>query len=402
MAETTTTVVPTSQKAGVRPIGFMLDDGVTGTLKQHSMVVRPEDLTRTETSRVSVQQTLDPGNPAWVDNFGPGLPTINISGHTGWRYVEGQGDGMEQFEKLNQIAFVEWHQRRQRAINWGMDPDLVKLIFADALDDFTWVVVPQNFTLRRSRSRPLLMQYQISLQVVSTDVDVPPLQPAVPPAKPGGSSNDLLADLGLESLADVLANITSLAADIADFVSGTIGALAKGFLELTAKILGVVKRIIGTIKGAIDTVTGAFLDVAVDIMKAGRNLFIAAQSVMSFPDYVKHRFMQVSSAFNAAYCIMKNAFKKRKFYASYGDWYGASTCSSTAGGSPLSPLRNINPFTLLKSNDAAPFYVSSSAAIAISSAAAMDPVLAPSSYSSTTMMMSDITSGVGVNEVAYA
>ena len=61
---------PTSQKAGVRPISFVLVDGNAGTTVSISLSIRPEDLTRTEPTTATAQRTL---GGAWVDNFGPGM-----------------------------------------------------------------------------------------------------------------------------------------------------------------------------------------------------------------------------------------------------------------------------------------------------------------------------------------
>src|SRR5277367_3573779 len=78
---------PPSQKVGSAPISFIFIDGSipapnTWTL---NLVIRPEELTRTDPSRMTVQQTL---GGAWADDFGPGLGSINISGTTGWRMNE--------------------------------------------------------------------------------------------------------------------------------------------------------------------------------------------------------------------------------------------------------------------------------------------------------------------------
>ena len=383
--------VPTSQKADVRPISFLLSDGGGGGMQSVALVVRPEDLTRVEPSRMSIQQTLDPEMPSWVDSFGPGLPTVNISGHTGWRDINGSGDGIAQFEKLNQIAFKDWHALRMKAINAGRDPDQVRLIFSDALDNFTYVVAPQSFTLRRSRSRPLLMQYQISMQAVSTSVD---------PAPGGGFGlfGDILADLGLESLGDVLGKIDAMATDVAGLINGSVGVLAKDFLNMSSKVLGVTMRVVGSLKGSIDKVTGAFLGVARDIMRSGRNLFTAVSAVMALPSYAKFRMMQVASAFNTGFCILKNIFKARRTFPKYNDWYGASSCSSTAGGSPLSPLRDINPFYLLNKTTGSPFQVSQAASTAIQNAVGMDAVRTPPVLSETSNMLRLISGGVAVNE----
>src|SRR6266403_1669765 len=117
---------PSSQKSGVRPISFVLVDSgnPSGSILASNaltLYIRPEDLTRTATSRISAQQTL--GGIAWADNFGRGIPTINISGHTGWRRPDdpalGTDDGVDRFKKLKNQVFNNWHARRQVAIENG-------------------------------------------------------------------------------------------------------------------------------------------------------------------------------------------------------------------------------------------------------------------------------------------
>lgn len=69
---------PPSQKAGDRPITFVLE--VDGRIaSQVTLALRPEDLSRTDSSSVTVHHTLA---GAWADNFGPGLASIQISGTT--------------------------------------------------------------------------------------------------------------------------------------------------------------------------------------------------------------------------------------------------------------------------------------------------------------------------------
>jgi hypothetical protein len=139
-----------------------------------TLKVRPEDLTRTEPSRVSVHQTLGRVVNGWADNFGEGLPSVTIAGTTGWRTSAASGeDGAQAFETLNRLVVHEYHEAKQAAIDSGMDPATVKLLFVDMLDGFTWNVAPMNFVLRRSKSRPLLFQYNIVLQAISTDIDNP-------------------------------------------------------------------------------------------------------------------------------------------------------------------------------------------------------------------------------------
>jgi len=155
-------IPPTSQKAGFRPISFLLSNGVTGTLTSIDLLIRPEELTRSAPSRLSATQTF---GGAWVDNFGPGLVGINIAGHTGWRGGL-FADGFELFQELKTTVFDQWHSQRAAAVAAGQDPAQIQLIFSDALDANVDIVVPNVFTLRRNRTRPLLMMYQIGMTVV--------------------------------------------------------------------------------------------------------------------------------------------------------------------------------------------------------------------------------------------
>ncbi|MFM0165774.1 hypothetical protein PQR39_35760, partial [Paraburkholderia sediminicola] len=110
---------PPSQKPGDCPISFTMDDLTTGAAPQVlALNIRPEELTRTEMSRVSVQQTL---GGAFADDFGAGLTQINISGNTGWRGFNGI-DGMTFFKQLRDASFTNWHLLRNQAMQKGLDP----------------------------------------------------------------------------------------------------------------------------------------------------------------------------------------------------------------------------------------------------------------------------------------
>lgn len=122
------------------------------------LALRPEDLTWSEPSRMAVINTF---GGAWIDSFGPGIATITIAGHTGWRGGS-DGDWLARFERLHKEVFAGWHDKTKGAA------DLTPLAydFVDGLDERVAKVVPQSFTLRRSRSRPLLVQYNIQLLVI--------------------------------------------------------------------------------------------------------------------------------------------------------------------------------------------------------------------------------------------
>jgi hypothetical protein len=360
----------------MRPISFVLDDPVTQKIAAFTLNIRPEELTRTETSRMSVNQTLGDKTPAWVDSFGPGLPTINIAGHTGWRGANGF-DGMAIFEQLHKICFADLHDKRRIAAQKGIDPNKVSLIFADALDHFSWVVVPlpNSFVLRRSRSRPLLMQYNIALQVVDTNIDnVNKILSAF------SSSKDLLSAFGLDSLSASLKTIQEVAGEIAGFIDGTLGKASAAFLSMAGNVLNVVSAVVSSVKGSIDTVTGSLLSVARNVMMAGRYLMASVSQVMGLISYAEYRVQQVMGAFSNVICLLTNVFTSGISLGNYSAWYGSSNCSSTSGGSPLSPLSGQNPFALLNqsaSTSVGSITTSTDAGSLLKTYAYADPVTQP-------------------------
>ena len=123
--------------------------------------IHPEGYTYRRPSRGSVINTLD---AAFLDDFGEGVGSISIEGHTGW----GGGDeGLTQFKNL-ELIFEEYHIRRDTIANAdiGVDPSIIQLWLLDTLNFEASSVYPEEFILTRSKNRPLLYQYQIRLIVL--------------------------------------------------------------------------------------------------------------------------------------------------------------------------------------------------------------------------------------------
>lgn len=358
---------PSSQKPADCPVGFVLDDTIVypgSSLQFHGLYIRPEDLTRSEPSRISVEQTL---GGTFLDDFGAGLRSLQIAGHTGWLQDSKKKDGLDRMLDLRETVFAQYHDSRQAARDKGLDPAKVDLIFVDYLNHYVYSVAPQNFVLKRSKSRPLLAMYQITLAVMHEIDDIRFVQSLLPqdPAKP---------DFGaaMASLADVVAKIQVWATDIQNFVSNTLGAPVKQFLALTAKILTLVQGV----KSAVDGVAKSLIQVATDLTQAGSNLFRAAAGLANLPGQIKARLMEVAGAFSAAFCAMSNIFSTNLLLLpDYAPLYGSSSCSSTIGGAPLSPLRNTNGLAGVASTDSPQ---QASAGAAISAMKNLDPTNPPS------------------------
>ena len=380
---------PSSQKAGDRPISFVLDDqtALGGSPVSLDLVIRPEDLTRTDPSRINVQQTL---GGAWADSFGPGVPMININGHTGWRRTDGDSnDGQERFVALKEQVFDNWHASRKAAVQAGQDPNGVQLVFSDALDGFAVVVAPMNFALRRSRSRPLLLQYSIQMAVLDQNVD----QLGYLQFGGGFLDADVTQSLGLDSLTASINEITGYINQVHTFVDRTLVAPVKAFMNQTARLYNAVT---GAVSAASNTV-GSLISVATLSARAGMNLFRTMATVASLPTFARSMLMQVAGSYSNAFCVLRNALHQRLTYPDYSSLYGSSNCSSTSGGRPISMLAGVNPFyQIVPSTGALPVTLSTSGNTAMATLANSDPVLAPMTTSDLSSALRDVNSGLAV------
>lgn len=381
------TQAPSSQVD--RPITFLLDDSVSGVGPSQAVTlyVRPEDLTHQQPSRVNVVQTL--GSGAWADSFGPGVSTITISGHTGWRRGAGQDrDGEGRFQQLRATVFDEWHLRRERAVAASADPAQVKLIFSDALDSIVATVAPMQFVLRRSRSRPLLFQYQIQMAVLQLGTGG-----LMGPGLPGslGATQSALAALGLESLGASLAKIRAFANSARSFIDQNLLAPVRSFLATTQAIYGEVSSTIDAVTG----VPASLLAVARTSALAGANLFRTFAAVAGLPYLVRGELMQVASAYTNIVCLLRNALAAPDTYLDYSSIYGSSNCSSTAGGRPLSTYAGSNTMEAIVPAPKPPIVaVSADAQAALRELSASDVVLSPMSTTQAALSAGRISAGV--------
>ena len=324
---------PQSQKPLFCPVGFVLDDKTAGEDSPPflfaPLTIRPEHLTRPEQSRSNVAQTL---GGAWVDNFGPGLATIQISGTTGWRgsWIR---DGVSDFLYLYDVVYQQWHLRRNLAIQNGADPNDVRLIFIDGLDRDVSVVEPKAFRLARDRNRPLLMMYDIVMTVLSKGVPgdgFPLFKTGIP-----------FLDDALSAISDALATVQDAISTVQQWVDAYILAPVSAFMGLTGLIMGQVQQIIGTTK----MLTGSIFGAALGIAQGGMNLFRALGGLLTLPANVAGQIAGVASAYATMFCTLTRSLKNVSLLPNFADVYGASGCSSTTlGASPISPLRGTNPF----------------------------------------------------------
>lgn len=383
-------MAPPTQKAAWRPISFVLHDTATGALPVVvPLSIRPEDLTRTETSRLTATQTL---GGAWADNFGPAIPTVQIAGHTGWG-AGGRQDGLSAFQNLHARVFTGWHLARANAAASGLDPDKVRLIFCDGLDGFTWLVAPQNFVLKRNKTRPLLAQYQISLLWLDDVM-----------SDGGGALSGLFDGLfgsflgsvsGILSKSRSLGTLTSAIGALRGVLDGQVGNLLgsfgepfDGFTNLAEQAL---TKALETIEGGSVTsgsTAGAVVSLASDLARGGANAMSMIQTAVGDMTLsAKADLQQAGSALGTAATLLDGALKPERYMTDYSGLYGSA----------LSSLSAENPFPYYLSSDPRGVSMTPQAWSALSALKSADPVLAPAPLNNIGLNMAAIAAGTTLN-----
>ena len=380
---------PTSQKADVRPISFVLEESGAPLLSL-DLAIRPEDLTRQDPSRLSVVQTL---GGAWGDDFGPGIGNITLSGTTGWRAGGGVADGEARFKQLRTAVFDEWHIRRAAARKAGKNPDAIALVLADSLNNTIDQVAPNSFTLRRSRSRPLLLQYQISLTVLgkgSSGLD----GGGGDVIGNGGSGDDeSLLDTIIASMSGAIDRIGQLSKDIGSFIDRNFTSYVGGFIT---SAMAVFKKVTGLLSGgssAFGAALAPLIGVAQLLSSAGATVMRTIRSSVNNIAGQNAFSLLAASFFNIACALGR--LRRNRLFSDFSSLFGASNCSSTLGGRPISNFVGFNTFAAVAPATAAPaVVVSSGATTSLQTLAASDPVLAPLSTTVITGHLATIASGL--------
>ena len=150
------------------PILFLLHGGgfplpiVFGNLTPLE-ILRPENYSLTRISRGTVTQTI---GGAFLDDFGEGPGQLLIAGHTGWGAGTFGIPGVIKLKAL-EAMFIEYEARRMRLRDRNQDPSVVQLWITDALNLEALSLYPLEFSLDRSRSKPLLYFYRMRFVVLA-------------------------------------------------------------------------------------------------------------------------------------------------------------------------------------------------------------------------------------------
>src|SRR5690606_27383357 len=155
------------------------------------------------------------------------------------------------------------------------------------------------------------------------DMDASPFLPA--PAMPNKLSI-------IEGLLSGINRITQWLKEITRWADKTIITPIKAFVALTQRVLD---SVVGMIRTGVNLAARAIF-VARDLAQAGMHIARTVSAILNLPDLVKQQVNRVATEFSSIFCLIKNALNITPYYDDYSSVYGASNCSSTAGGRPPS------------------------------------------------------------------
>ncbi len=360
-------MTPSTQKD--RPISFMLWDNLASAqLAQIGLVIRPEELTRTDPSRINDTQTL---GGAWSDNFGEGLSSLTLSGHTGWRGTAKE-DGLALFQRLYETVFKQWHELRRNNADSGIDPDGIELIFNDRMDNITVVVSPGQFQLRRHKSRPLLAQYNINMTILRDAseealIEADKITAAI--SNPRGRYRAASV-----SMSETIRQQQEWAKTVDGVLGFSLSGVAQSVLDTSVELLKSVQDNVDIASGFIDATLAPLLFTATAFQQAARNAFQVLAAPANLAIQVKRALMSIAAAFNNAYCTLVNGFGLLTQFPDFSDLFGASTCSSTGGGRPASIYARENPFVSMFPLETRPVSVTQNSTLALNTLRQADPL----------------------------
>ena len=138
-------------------------------------IVRPDQWALHRPTKGSVISTAD---NSFLDDFGAGVPTLTMSGSTGW---SGPLDGIVALKSL-ELLLTEYLNRRARTAAAFGNPDDVTLYYFDTLQAQAFTLYPFEMGVDRSKRSPLLYYYRLRFAVLRdllNDTVIPAIADAV-------------------------------------------------------------------------------------------------------------------------------------------------------------------------------------------------------------------------------
>lgn len=153
--KTSTKILSNDTAARMKNYHHTFELKIKGKTKvRHTLLLNPQSFTQNEQARVNITQTL---GGSYVMDCGAGLPTVTISGTTGFklRYNDDgeQRDGYSEFMHFRNEVYRKFIQTNN--IDYT-------LFWYNWQDKEYWQIQPTAFRLQRSATESLLYRYELN------------------------------------------------------------------------------------------------------------------------------------------------------------------------------------------------------------------------------------------------
>lgn len=192
MPTVTSPATATIARATSPYVGFLLTQN--GVWISHLILpLNPSTLTFSHPARVTATMTV---GGAYYDDFGFGIPTIQLQGHTGWfSTTDGEFngtsplDGPTAYDHLYNDIYLKYFELEGSS---NAPNPAVQLEIHCPYENLNYYIKPiTGFTLTRDRTNPMVFQYQVSFTVIN-EVGAQLFTPALLQAAASGFADKLL------------------------------------------------------------------------------------------------------------------------------------------------------------------------------------------------------------------
>lgn len=123
----------------------------------YNFTLNPQEYIETRPQRVTVVKTM---SDIVIEDFNGDVPTLKISGHTGWK----RGQGKKQFDRL-EMLLRNYANRKTNYGSYSGEP----LYFYNYTDNkyYRVHITPEGYSFKRSAEKPLLYDYEMNFYIVS-------------------------------------------------------------------------------------------------------------------------------------------------------------------------------------------------------------------------------------------
>ncbi len=344
---------PTRQddgKGNGKPYTITLERGIE-VLGEYTFLVNPETVNYDFPSRSTVIQTL---GGAVIDTFGLGIPTITLTGTTGWNRRDIQTDGFSAFKAL--YEFYRFYQNELVNPRFPSENDQITAIFNDGPSDLEFQVHLQDLKFPRSKQRPLLFPFTLSMRVMDIDSGLLSRSTKTFDEYAAFFTNSQFRSLLEARAAEVKAQLEALNLNTTPSGFQQIAQVGSDILDTVDNLVSIGEDSLGLVQDSANFITERLRRVSRSVVGVSRIL----QTAQNLPSNIATQFISAINvsilAFNDIECLLQDFDNSRALRPKTRLLTGGNSCSTILGASApsITALQGENSFENLSSGGAPP------------------------------------------------